>query len=172
MQTSYLRSFLPCANLTCGGGLKVSVCDAGHRGFQRQLRRQHRHHPQLRVGPLSPHSRLTWTRFLAMCFIQQCFCLRSLRYLQPIHERGGIQSDDGSVCHHCPHLHSKCNRILPGDFCSLNITRWHQPIEYLCLVSSDYLNSSCPLLDDIFPSDHAWRATPSDKGSDGKILGR
>ena len=79
MQTSYLRSFLLCANLTCGGGCKVSVCDAGHRGFQRQLRRQHRHHPQLRVGPLSPHSRLTWTRFLAMCFIQQCFCLRSLK---------------------------------------------------------------------------------------------
>ena len=73
MQTSYLRSVLPCANLTCGGGLKVSLCDAGHRGFQRQLCRQHRHHPQLRVGPLSPHSRLTWTCFLAIFLSSNVF---------------------------------------------------------------------------------------------------
>ena len=65
MQTSYLRSVLPCANLTCGGGLKVSLCDAGHRGFQRQLRRQHRYHPQLRVGPLKIYLNLFLAMFLS-----------------------------------------------------------------------------------------------------------
>ena len=73
MQTSYLRSFLPCANLTCGGGLKVSLCDAGHRGFQRLLRRQHRHHPQLRVGPLSLLTQDYLELFLALFLSSNIF---------------------------------------------------------------------------------------------------
>ena len=93
------------------------------------------------VGSTLSSFKINLNLFFSHISIQQCFCLRIFTYLQPVHEPGGIESDDGSVCHHCPHLHSKCNWNLPGDFCSLNITRWNQPIKYLQLASSDYLNA-------------------------------